>query len=128
MCGIAGWVNFERQLTEEKYIMQNMVATLKKRGPDAGGIYSSENILLGHRRLVVDPSGGIQPMTRSVANNDYTIVYNGELYNTEELRSELKELGFKFKSYSDTEVLLISYIAWGTDCVKHINGIYAFGI
>jgi asparagine synthase (glutamine-hydrolysing) len=129
MCGIAGWVNLERQLTEEKNIMENMVATLKKRGPDAGGIYSVKNALLGHRRLVVvDPSGGAQPMTRTVGKNDYTIVYNGELYNTEEVRAELKQLGFQFKSYSDTEVLLVSYIAWGPDCVKHINGIYAFGV
>jgi asparagine synthase (glutamine-hydrolysing) len=129
MCGIAGWVNLEGQLTEKKNIMQNMVATLKKRGPDAGGIYSVKNALLGHRRLaVVDPSGGAQPMTRTVGKNDYTIVYNGELYNTEEVRTELKQLGFQFKSYSDTEVLLVSYIAWGPDCVKHINGIYAFGV
>jgi asparagine synthase (glutamine-hydrolysing) len=129
MCGIAGWVNLERQLTEEKNIMENMIATLKKRGPDAGGIYSAKNALLGHRRLVVvDPSGGAQPMTRTVGKNDYTIVYNGELYNTEEVRAELKQLGFQFKSYSDTEVLLVSYIAWGPDCVKHINGIYAFGV
>lgn len=129
MCGIAGWVNLERQLTEEKGIMENMISTLKKRGPDSGGIYSAKNALLGHRRLVVvDPSGGAQPMTRTVGKNDYTIVYNGELYNTEDVRAELKELGFQFKSYSDTEVLLVSYIAWGTDCVKHINGIYAFGV
>jgi asparagine synthase (glutamine-hydrolysing) len=129
MCGIAGWINLERQLTDEKNIMENMVATLKKRGPDAGGIYSVKNALLGHRRLVVvDPSGGAQPMTRTVGKNDYTIVYNGELYNTEEVRAELKQLGFQFKSYSDTEVLLVSYIAWGPDCVKHINGIYAFGV
>ena len=129
MCGIAGWVNLERQLTEEKNIMESMIATLKKRGPDSEGIYAAKNALLGHRRLVVvDPSGGAQPMTRTVGKNSYTIVYNGELYNTEEVRNELKELGFKFMSYSDTEVLLVSYIAWGIHCLKHINGIYAFGI
>jgi asparagine synthase (glutamine-hydrolysing) len=109
--------------------MENMVATLKKRGPDAGGIYSVKNALLGHRRLVVvDPSGGAQPMTRTLGKSIYTIVYNGELYNTEEVRTELKGLGFQFKSYSDTEVLLVSYMAWGPDCLKHINGIYAFGV
>lgn len=129
MCGIAGWVNYERNLTNEKEIMEKMIETLKKRGPDASGIYSEENVLLGHRRLVVvDPSGGAQPMTRNIDNKSYTIVYNGELYNTEEVRKELKELGFKFRSYSDTEVLLLSYIAWKEDCVKHINGIYAFGV
>jgi asparagine synthase (glutamine-hydrolysing) len=129
MCGIAGWVNFNRSLTEEKEIMDKMVETLKRRGPDAGGIYSRENVIFGHRRLVVvDPAGGAQPMTRTVDNKSYTIVYNGELYNTEEVRKELIELGFKFKSYSDTEVLLVSYIAWKEDCVRRINGIYAFGV
>lgn len=129
MCGIAGWVSFERSLTQEREIMVNMVATLKKRGPDSEGIYLSNNALLGHRRLVVvDPVGGAQPMTRTLGKNKYTLVYNGELYNTEELRNELKDLGFRFNSYSDTEVLLVSYIAWGAECVKHINGIYAFGV
>lgn len=129
MCGIAGWINLKRPLTEYKSIMERMVSTLKKRGPDAEGIFASKNALLGHRRLVVvDPSGGAQPMTRTIGKKSYTIVYNGELYNTEEVRDKLKELGFKFQSYSDTEVLLVSYIAWGTDCVKYINGIYAFGV
>ena len=129
MCGIAGWINLERNLTREKNIIENMAETLKKRGPDASGIYTAKHALLGHRRLVVvDPEGGAQPMTKTLGKNIYTIVYNGELYNTEEVRSKLKELGLQFKSYSDTEVLLTAYIAWGTECVKHINGIYAFGI
>ncbi|ERI89425.1 asparagine synthase [Clostridiales bacterium oral taxon 876 str. F0540] len=129
MCGIAGWINFERQLANEKNIMAGMIKTLQKRGPDDGNIYSSKHALLGHRRLVVvDPSGGAQPMTKKLGENVYTIVYNGELYNTEEVRNKLKALGLQFKSYSDTEVLLTAYIAWGTECVKYINGIYAFGI
>lgn len=129
MCGIAGWVNYEKNLANEEYIMENMVNTLSKRGPDAKGIYQTKNALLGHRRLVVvDPSGGAQPMTRKLNNANYTIVYNGELYNTEEVRDKLKALGFNFKSYSDTEVLLSAYMAWGEECVKYINGIYAFGI
>jgi len=129
MCGIAGWINLERQLTNEKYIMENMIKTLAKRGPDDGNVYSAKHALLGHRRLVVvDPSGGAQPMTKTLGKNVYTIVYNGELYNTEEVRDKLKALGLQFKSYSDTEVLLTAYIAWGTDCVKYVNGIYAFGI
>jgi asparagine synthase (glutamine-hydrolysing) len=129
MCGIAGWVNLDRQITGDKNIMKDMVATLRKRGPDDAGIYSAKNALLGHGRLVVvDPSGGAQPMTKTIEKKVYTIVYNGELYNTEEVRSKLKNLGLKFKSYSDTEVLLTAYIVWGPDCVKHINGIYAFGV
>lgn len=129
MCGIAGWVDFDRNLLGEREIIENMTATLKKRGPDASGIYEHKHALLGHRRLVVvDPSGGAQPMTRSLGKNLYTIVYNGELYNTEEVRNKLKSEGFKFKSYSDTEVLLMAYIAWGKECLMHINGIYAFGV
>ncbi|QGU95311.1 asparagine synthase (glutamine-hydrolyzing) [Clostridium bovifaecis] len=129
MCGIAGVINYNSNLTKEMYIIENMTDTLKKRGPDSYGFYTSQNVLLGHRRLiVVDPSGGDQPMTKTYNNNKYIIVYNGELYNTENVREELLDFGFSFNSYSDTEVLLTSYIAWGPDCVHHINGIFAFGI
>lgn len=129
MCGIAGWVDLKRNLYGNRNIMEKMTVTLSKRGPDAEGVYESEHALLGHRRLVVvDPSGGAQPMTRSLSGNKYTIVYNGELYNTEEVRSKLKGIGLTFKSYSDTEVLLMAYIAWGPDCLKQVNGIYAFGV
>lgn len=129
MCGITGWINFKDNLSDKDNIIKKMTDTLKKRGPDDFGYVISKHVLLGHRRLVVvDPSGGTQPMTRSFNNKKYTIVYNGELYNTEELREELTLSGFKFESYSDTEVLLNSYIHWGQECVKHINGIFAFGI
>ncbi|PAB57853.1 asparagine synthase (glutamine-hydrolyzing) [Anaeromicrobium sediminis] len=129
MCGIAGWVNYERNINSEINIMENMTEMLKKRGPDDTGFYVSNNALLGHRRLViVDPEGGRQPMTRQLGDNKYTIVYNGELYNTEEVREKLKAKGHKFEAYSDTEVLLVSYMEWGADCLKHINGIFAFGV
>jgi len=106
-----------------------MTDTLKKRGPDDSGFYFSKHAILGHRRLVVvDPEGGAQPMTKKIGGSTYTMVYNGELYNTEEVRKILIENGFSFSSYSDTEVLLVSYIFWGEECVKHINGIYAFGV
>lgn len=129
MCGIAGLVNFYKNITNEKDNLKEMVNTLSFRGPDASGYYYSNNVLLGHRRLiVVDPEGGKQPMTKSLGKYKYTIVYNGELYNTEDLRSELINKGFKFDSYSDTEVLLTSYICYGVDCVKKLNGIFAFAI
>ncbi len=129
MCGIAGWISKEGSLQNEKGIMERMVSTLAKRGPDACGIYSSKHALLGHRRLtVVDPEGGAQPMIKEVGNRRFIIVYNGELYNTEDIRKILLEKGYKFTSYSDTEVLLTSYIEWGEECVKHFNGIFAFGI
>lgn len=129
MCGIAGFINLKKNLTNEKAVIEKMAETLKQRGPDEHGFYISKNALLGHRRLVVvDPKGGTQPMTRTFNNKSYTIVYNGELYNTEDVRTILKQKGHTFNSYSDTEVLLISYIEWGVDCVKYINGIYSFGV
>lgn len=129
MCGIAGWVNFEKNIGESQDIINTMTETLKKRGPDDEGYFYSKNVLLGHRRLVVvDPAGGAQPMMKIQGGHKYVIVYNGELYNTEELRKILLEAGYSFDAYSDTEVLLASYMYWGIDCLKYINGIYAFGI
>ena len=129
MCGIVGLVNFHHKITNDEHILKNMMNTLAKRGPDSEGSYISNNVLLGHRRLiVVDPEGGIQPMTKKIYSNEYTLVYNGELYNTEDLRKELIRLGYSFDSYSDTEVLLTSYICWGIDCIPKFNGIFAFAI
>jgi asparagine synthase (glutamine-hydrolysing) len=129
MCGLIGWINTQRNISTEKYIMEKMTSTLSKRGPDSYGIYSSQYALLGHRRLtVVDPDGGGQPMIKTVGDNIYVIIYNGELYNTDEIRDKLKARGHMFRSYSDTEVLLTAYIEWGEDCVRYFNGIFAFGI
>ena len=129
MCGIAGWVDWERDLTQEKATVEAMGATLVCRGPDADGSWLSGSAAFAHRRLiVVDPSGGAQPMTRKLGERVYTIVYNGELYNTEDIRKKLLERGHTFRSYSDTEVLLMSYVEWGPDCVEHFNGIFAFAI
>ncbi|MFW5787373.1 MAG: asparagine synthase (glutamine-hydrolyzing) [Halanaerobiales bacterium] len=129
MCGITGWIDFDRDLKNKVKTIKNMSETLKHRGPDESGIFSARHILLGHRRLtVVDPAGGQQPMSRVVKGNRYTIVYNGELYNTEELRQDLLEAGYSFDSYSDTEVLLTSYIHYGSECVEYLNGIFAFAI
>ncbi|WP_459480532.1 asparagine synthase (glutamine-hydrolyzing) [Clostridium saccharoperbutylacetonicum] len=129
MCGIAGLVNFKENIINDTDILKNMVKTLEKRGPDAKGYYISPNVLLGHRRLiVVDPEGGTQPMTKIFEGRKYTVIYNGELYNTEDLRKELKVQGFSFNSYSDTEVLLTAYIYWGKDCINKLIGIFAFGI
>lgn len=129
MCGITGWINTRANLANEKDTIIKMRDSLSRRGPDDCGVYISNHALLGHRRLVVvDPSGGAQPMTRELDGDSYTIVYNGELYNTEEIRAKLLKRGYTFKSYSDTEVLLISYMEWGTECVKYFNGIFAFGV
>lgn len=129
MCGIAGWINFNENISSKIKIIEDMTETLALRGPDNYGYYITQNVMFGHRRLVVvDPKGGIQPMTKIVNGNKYTIVYNGELYNTEDLRKELLNANFTFNSYSDTEVLLTSYIYWKEDCLKKLNGIFAFCI
>ncbi|SHF33115.1 asparagine synthase (glutamine-hydrolysing) [Caldanaerobius fijiensis DSM 17918] len=129
MCGIAGWVDYEQNLSDKRTILEKMGETLANRGPDESGIFLSPHAAFAHRRLiVVDPAGGKQPMTRRYNNADYTIVYNGELYNTNDLRQQLECRGYTFHSRSDTEVLLISYIEWGTMCVNKFNGIFAFAI
>ncbi len=129
MCGIAGWVNFTDNIEENQQILQDMTDTLRERGPDSEGHFFSPHVLLGHRRLiVVDAEGGKQPMRKTADGRSYVLVYNGELYNTEDLRRELKADGFTFFSYSDTEVLLAAYIRWGKDCLKKINGIFAFAV
>ena len=113
MCGIVGFVNLKQELEQEKYknVLSNMMEKIARRGPDEDGIYCNKHAMLGHKRLiVVDPEGGKQPMTCQYEENTYTIVYNGQLYNTEDLRKELSENGFSFQGHSDTEVLLKSYI------------------
>ncbi len=129
MCGFAGIINFKNNLTKDHEVIEKMTSTLSLRGPDQYGYAYYDNVLLGHRRLiVVDPSGGIQPMTKTRAGFKYTLIYNGELYNTEDIRKELINEGYKFDSYSDTEVLLTSYMCWGIDCVEKLNGIFAFAV
>ncbi len=129
MCGITGWVDWGRDLTREGSVMADMTDTLARRGPDAQGFYASRHAALGHRRLcVVDPAGGKQPMLRRRGGQEYVITYNGELYNTADLRWDLMARGHDFTTSSDTEVLLKSYIEWGTGCVSRLNGIFAFGI
>lgn len=129
MCGIAGWIDLEKNISGQGKLVERMADKLAARGPDASGIWSSEHALIGHRRLVVvDPAGGGQPMLREIGDKSCVITYNGELYNTDELRQELILKGYLFKSTSDTEVLLVSYLEWGRHCVEHLNGIFAFGI
>lgn len=129
MCGITGFVNFKENIKENIGTLKAMTDTLIHRGPNAEGTYISNNIMFGHRRLiVVDPEGGKQPMKKVVNGKEYVLVYNGELYNTEDLRKELINDGYIFEGYSDTEVLLTSYIRWGLDCIKKFNGIFAFAI
>ena len=129
MCGILGIINFHKNILDDKEILFKMENSLTKRGPDEEGHYLSKNVLLGHRRLVVvDKDGGKQPMIKNIENKEYILIYNGELYNTEDLRKDLLNKGFKFNSYSDTEVLLNSYIYYKEKAVEKLNGIFSFAV
>jgi asparagine synthase (glutamine-hydrolysing) len=128
MCGIAGEIDFNNNRTDIK-TFENIKKTLKRRGPDQDGIYRDDYVTLVHTRLsVIDLEKGRQPMKTKYKLNDYCIVYNGELYNTDEVRSSLRNNGYDFESHSDTEVILKAYIEWGQDCVLHFNGIFAFAV
>lgn len=125
MCGIAGIVGLPfDQITENA-----MLETMKRRGPDATGIYQTNNCCLLHSRLaVIDLAGGGQPMQLEWAGDTYIIVYNGELYNTEEIRKTLIALGHRFITRSDTEVILHAYAQWSEQCLEWFNGIFAFAV
>ncbi len=125
MCGIAGWIDYKNNISVNDKIIEKMSLTLSRRGPDENGIYREENAVLLHRRLaVIDIEHGKQPMEKG----EYVITYNGELYNTEEIRQLLIKEGVVFKEKSDTEVLLSAFIKWGEKCVDFLNGIYAFAV
>ncbi|MGN1457778.1 MAG: asparagine synthase (glutamine-hydrolyzing) [Acutalibacteraceae bacterium] len=129
MCGIAGWYDIKKNLRNESTTINRMSESLSRRGPDDSGVYFNNPVCLMHRRLaVIDVENGTQPMTKCHNERTCTIVYNGELYNTDELRNELKGAGFTFSTSSDTEVVLASYMKWGEDCVYKLNGIFAFAV
>jgi asparagine synthase (glutamine-hydrolysing) len=127
MCGICGIINFDKEPVTETPLKE-MMRTMKHRGPDDDGVFIKENIGLGFVRLsIIDLSmAGHQPMFSS--DKRFVILLNGEIYNYIELRAELKNKGYIFKSGSDTEVLLNSYIEWGESCLNKLNGMFAFSI
>ncbi|MBU9714740.1 asparagine synthase (glutamine-hydrolyzing) [Evansella tamaricis] len=129
MCGITGWIDFYRPLTHHTKTVETMTKPLEFRGPDATNTWIGEHVAFGHKRLIViDPTGGRQPMVKEHQGNTFTLCYNGELYNTDDIRQELLRLGYTFESHSDTEVLLVAYIHWREQCVDKLNGIFAFAI
>ncbi len=129
MCGIAGWIDWSNDLSKEKEILKKMTDAIKHRGPDSEGHWLSNHAALGHRRLIViDPDGGAQPMLFKDGDKQIALTYNGELYNYKELRNELTNKGHHFHTESDTEVLLHAYLEWDEECIRHFNGIFAFGI
>lgn len=125
MCGIAGILCDSIDLRQEKRMIWKISNSLKSRGPDAHGEYVQDDVALIHRRLsVIDPENGGQPM----AFGKYVIVYNGELYNTQEVRRELEELGYIFDTDCDTEVVLKAFHMWREESAKRLNGIFAYAV
>src|SRR3989344_8552614 len=132
MCGINGIINFNLYLTSfntklknTKKIIQEMNKSLIHRGPDGNGIYISkqEEVTLGHTRLsIVDLKRGIQPFVIRFKQYEYVITFNGEIYNYKDLKKELETKGYTFKTNCDTEVLLMSYIAWKENCLNKLVG------
>ena len=125
MCAIAGILN----LTCSDTVSQKLLSTMAKRGPDGSGRYTHKECTLLHTRLaIIDPVGGKQPMSAQWQGETYTITYNGELYNTRQIKEELIKLGHIFQNRSDTEVVLHAYIQWGQECLLKLNGIFAFAV
>ncbi len=129
MCGFVGFVNLKHNISNNKDILINMTRTLSKRGPDEENFYFNEHIQLGHRRLtIIDAENGHQPMQATYHNNTYTIVYNGQLYNANDIKKDLITAGYSFNGYCDTEVILKAFIHYGSDIIKEFNGIFSFAI
>ncbi|WP_433800575.1 asparagine synthase (glutamine-hydrolyzing) [Actinomycetospora sp. CA-084318] len=135
MCGIAGCVDFTRDFAEDRAAAadaQAMTDTMACRGPDDEGLWTTRHAALGHRRLaIIDVPGGRQPMTVEDPASGETrlaIVYSGETYNFTELRAELEQRGHRFRTDSDTEVVLHGWLEWGEDVVERLNGMFAFAL
>lgn len=127
MCGIAGIVDFADNPSIQRSTLQEMAGRLAQRGPDGEGFYFSVNAAFCHRRLsVIDIEGGTQPMTNE--DGRYHLVYNGEIYNFKELMKELKDVGHRFKTRCDSEVILHAYEQWGESCLSRFNGMFAFAL
>lgn len=133
MCGISGFGSFRgnymphRERWRETLI--KMRISLAHRGSDQTGEFLDKNVGLSHTRLSIrDVAGGVQPMRRVVDGHDYVIVYNGEIYNTDEIAPELERRGYAFETTGDTEVILYAYMEYGTACAEMFNGICAFAI
>jgi asparagine synthase (glutamine-hydrolysing) len=137
LCGISGWVDYERDLGEAsaRQVLADMTATMACRGPDDEGTYVDTHAALGHRRLaVIDVPGGHQPMTvaQDAGPDTTALVYSGETYNFRELRERLALEGHRFRTNSDTEVVLHAHREWGRrdprDAVRELNGMFAYAL
>ncbi|MCD9880754.1 asparagine synthase (glutamine-hydrolyzing) [Streptomyces guryensis] len=129
MCGITGWISFDRDLRTEAAVLDAMTETMACRGPDDRGTWVQGPAALGHRRLaIIDLPGGRQPMSVDTPHGSVALVYSGETYNFTELRRELTGRGHRFTTDSDTEVVLHGYLEWGEQVAERLNGMYAFAL
>jgi asparagine synthase (glutamine-hydrolysing) len=127
MCGIGGVFHFERERAVDATRLEEIARTLVHRGPDGNGIHRGPGYGLAHTRLaIVDRAMGAQPMASE--DGRFTVVYNGEIYNHLELRMQLEELGHRFRTECDTEVLVHGYRAWGTELPRRLRGMFAFAV
>lgn len=129
MCGIAGICLCDGAGLPENAAAQvdAMCRAMRHRGPDGQGVWSGDGVCLGHRRLsIIDLAGGAQPMHS--ADDRYHVTFNGEIYNFPELRKELEAQGMRFRTTSDTEIILAGWQVWGSDCLRHFDGMFAFAL
>ncbi|MDD2376915.1 MAG: asparagine synthase (glutamine-hydrolyzing) [Clostridia bacterium] len=129
MCGIVGFTNFKKKIENKDNLLQRMTEKITRRGENETGYYWANNVLLGHKRLsIIDINGGSQPMTFKKGNKTYTIVYNGEIYNYDEVRKILIDNDIELVTRCDTEMVIKLYMLYGDKFLKSLNGIFAFCI
>ena len=129
MCGIAGFINFKYQPKDSKQIIERMKRTLSPRGADDTGVYAKKDTYLAHQRLsIIDVQNGHQPMRYTYRGRTYTIVYNGEIYNADTLRTKLHAAKIKLTTTCDTELVLKCFAVDGEKCLDYLQGIFAFAI
>src|SRR5437588_12081068 len=127
MCGIAGFIDRERSYDNAEQLIDSMCQVIRHRGPDDQGVWVGDGVALGMRRLaIIDVAGGHQP----VFNEDQTvlIVFNGEIYNFRDLQCDLRKRGHRFRTDTDTEVIVHAYEEYGDDCVQHLRGMFTFAL
>src|SRR5437867_10499991 len=127
MCGITGYIHTDRHQSVSLEILKRMTESIRHRGPDGEGLFVEGNVALGNRRLaVIDLATGDQPMFND--DKSVALVFNGEIYNYVEVREQLKDMGYGFRTASDTEVVVRAYEAWGDECLSRLNGMWAFAL
>ncbi|RKJ24701.1 asparagine synthetase B, partial [Butyricicoccus sp. 1XD8-22] len=127
MCGFIGYINGTNELDHYKTI-ETMMDTIIHRGPDSGGIHTDEKVTLGFRRLSIIDLSDVANQPLYSDDGNIVLVFNGEIYNFQELREDLISKGHQFKTKSDSEVLIYGYIEYGEEFVKQLRGMFAFCI